>query len=42
MTRCRSPSGSRRLQAKLEEQFAEADKLTATIREKLGGVVVDD
>ena len=29
------------LQAMLEEQFAEADRLTATIREKLAGVVVD-
>ena len=27
------------LRAKLEEQFAEADKLTATIREKLSGIV---
>ena len=29
------------LRAKLEEQFAEAEKLTATIRAKLAGVGVD-
>jgi type I restriction enzyme M protein len=29
------------LKAKLENEFAEADKLTATIRTKLAGVVVD-
>jgi type I restriction enzyme M protein len=30
------------LQATLEAQFAEAERLTATIREKLAGVVVDE
>jgi type I restriction enzyme M protein len=29
------------LKVKLEEQFAEADKLTEMIREKLAGVAVD-
>ena len=35
------PERFKRLQAKLEEQFAEADKLTAAIRAKLAGVGVD-
>jgi type I restriction enzyme M protein len=30
------------LKAKLEAQFTEADNLTATIREKLAGIVVDE
>ncbi len=29
------------LQAELEEQFAEGERLTAVIRERLAGVVVD-